>query len=166
MTVPLFPSFTQKIQNCAEEMLQEARQSRRLLRTELQNTTSANTGKIEPLFLRPISYKIFDGEREVDVQKISWMLTNLFYTVDRNCNRENGYRTNFELVLFFNSKNRNYPCNRNNNSSTNASCEYTVTLFGIPMQKFYGDLLLRFSGCADSRGQSRGGSGDDDGVRS
>ena len=50
MTVPLFPSFTQKIQNCAEEMLQETGQSRRLLRTELQNTTSANTGKVEPLF--------------------------------------------------------------------------------------------------------------------
>ena len=49
MAVPLFPSFTQQIQNCAEEMLQEAGKSRRLLRTELQNTTSADTGRVEPL---------------------------------------------------------------------------------------------------------------------
>ena len=54
-------------------MLQEAGQSRRLLRTELQNTTSANTGKVEPLFT---ANKL--QEREVAIQKITWIVISGF----------------------------------------------------------------------------------------
>ena len=54
-------------------MLQKAGQSRRLLRTELQNTTSANTGKVEPLFT---ANKL--QEREVAFRKITWMITDFF----------------------------------------------------------------------------------------